>query len=187
MNGFAGGAMLGAVLWNLIPSGLETGSGGTAWGLMLCLLLAAAGELLPGGDSGEKRRTGMMLAALVLHNIPEGMAVGAVAGKEPGIMIGIAVQNIPDGAVAALLLAAVGMEKKRAFVAGVITGLVEPAAALAAMGLRERWIALEPGMMGFAAGAMIYVILRELTPRMEENWRGMAWFSVGFGLILALG
>ena len=186
LSAFAGGAMLAAAFWSLLLEGAAMNGTGTAAGFLVCLVLAAVGEAVPEGRRAGGRGVAMLLLALVLHNIPEGMAVGIAETGDMGIMTGIAAQNIPDGAVAAAVLAAMGLERKKAFALGTMTGAVEPVAALAVMGLRQRWGSLGPGLMGFAAGAMVYVLIRELAPRMNGDWRGMCWFAAGVGLILVL-
>ena len=183
MNGFAAGAMLAALFFNLLLPGTEGGLFWTGAGFGLGLWLLAAVE-----EWNGRVATGMVLmAAVVLHNIPEGMAAGLAGTERPGTIIGIALQNVPDGAVVAVPLAAMGMKKGKAFLLGVLSGAVEPVAALGANAACGGCAGLEPGMMGFAAGAMVYVIIRELLPRMGQGKTGAMWFSAGFLLLMVMG
>lgn len=175
LAGAAGGAMLAACVWNLLLPALETDRTLALAGFMLGLTALLLPERLPG-----RRCTpaSALLLAVVLHNIPEGMAVGA--GESAGLTLGIALQNIPDGAVAAVPLVAMGLSRRRAFRAGVLTGAVEPLAAgvmMAFSGALAPWM---PGFLGFAAGAMAFVILSELAPRMAESGWGTVCFALGF-------
>lgn len=185
LNGFAAGVMIAASFWNLLMPGASINAAGAAIGFVLGVGLILAAESLPSGK--KLSPTGVLILAVVLHNIPEGMAVGITREQDMGTMIGIALQNIPDGAVVALPLAALGMAKRKAFAAGVLSGAVEPVAALIAMELCVGTAWLVPGMMGFAAGAMVYVVIRELIPRMGQgNW-GMSWFLAGVLMVMGLG
>lgn len=186
LNGFAAGAMLGAGFWNLLLPGAELGWVGTVQGFLLGIGLVLAAEELPGRWGIKLNPAVVLMIAVILHNIPEGMAVGITGTERPGAMIGIALQNIPDGAVVAVPLAAVGVRKRRAFLAGTLSGMVEPVAAVLAMGVCGGMAWLAPGLMGFAAGAMAYVVIRELVPRMEKTQGGMLWFALGFVLIMGL-
>lgn len=186
LSGFAGGGMLGAVVWNLLVPGREHG----VWMLLLGLALGL-GLLCLADALGEKRGLwhnpdGMLMVAVVLHNIPEGLAVGLTEPGQAATMIGIALQNIPDGAVVSVPLAAMGMKKRKAFWYGVLSGGVEPLAALAAWALRRQSGTVYGMLMGFAAGAMLYVIIRELIPRMGQDGRPLWWFFLGFGVMLGL-
>lgn len=184
LNGFAAGAMLAAAFWNLLLPGAERGMTGTALGFLLGIGGIGAVEALPGRQGTKRNPAAVLMIAVVLHNIPEGLAVGITGADRPGAMIGIALQNIPDGAVVAVPLAAMGLRKRKAFWAGVLSGAVEPVAAALAMCLRTGAASLSPGLMGFAAGAMAYVVIRELTPRMENSQSGMLWFWLGFVLVM---
>lgn len=179
LAGGAGGAMLAACVWNLLLPALESGRGLAAAGFafgMLALLLPGRlpGKALPPGAA--------LMLAVVLHNIPEGMAVGA--GDSTGLTLGIALQNIPDGAVAAVPLLALGVSRRRAFAMGVLTGAVEPVAAGLMMAFSAALTPWMPAMLGFAAGAMTFVVLQELAPRMAESGWGIVCFTAGFLLML---
>lgn len=179
LAGAAGGAMLAACIWNLLLPALETGRGGALTGFALGLLAL----LIPGRLPGAKFSPGAaLMLAVVLHNIPEGMAVGA--GESAGLTLGIALQNIPDGAVAAVPLLALGVSRKRAFAAGVLSGAVEPVAAGLMMAFSAVLTPWMPVHLGFAAGAMTFVVLQELAPRMNESGWGTVCFAIGFLLMM---
>lgn len=178
LSGAAGGAMTAACLWNLLLPALEAARGLALGGFMMGLLVLLLPARLPGEGLSP---AAALLTAVVLHNIPEGMAVGA--GDSPGLTLGIALQNIPDGAVAAVPLLALGIGRKRAFAAGVLSGAVEPLAAGLMMAFSSILVPWMPGLLGFAAGAMIFVVLVELAPRMSESGWGMVCFALGFGLM----
>ena len=175
LAGAAGGAMVAASVWNLLLPALGADRGWAMAGFALGLLAL----LVPGRIPGSRFSPGAaLLTAVVLHNIPEGMAVGA--GHSAGLPLGIALQNIPDGAVAAVPLLALGYGRRRAFLTGVLTGAVEPIAAglmLAFSGLLTPWM---PGLLGFAAGAMLFVVLQELAPKLTESGWGTVCFAFGF-------
>lgn len=199
--GFAAGVMTAASVWSLLlPALAQTAEDGR----LPPLLPAAAGMLggaafLLGLDALCARREGthgstLLLAAITLHNIPEGMAVGlafALAADGEGLAgaaalaLGIGVQNFPEGAAVALPLRQAGKKRGEAFLAGVLSGAVEPlfgvAAALAAVQVRP----LMPWLLSFAAGAMLCVTAEELIPRAEGR-DGTCAFLVGFLLMMAL-
>lgn len=179
-SGLAGGMMLGAAVGNLLVPGWGMSPAGTVIGLVLGLGIMGVCE----GKLGQGSSAAVVVVAVVLHNIPEGLAVGFTGEGQTGTVMGIALQNIPDGAVAAMPLVGLGMKRRKAFFLGALTGAVEPVAALMAMVLAGNGAWLEPGMMGFAAGAMIYVVIRELMPRMGRGW-GVVWWFVGMVLMNA--
>lgn len=211
LNGVAAGVMTAASVWSLLlPAIAQSERLGRAsflppvlgfWaGVLLMQTDGLFARLFPEDRAGPPQRTRIMSLAVVLHNIPEGLAVGvAFAGvlcHSPGVTaagasslaFGIALQNVPEGAIISMPLHAGGMSKRRAFVWGVLSGAVEPVAALLAVlaaGL------VTPGMpyfLSFAAGAMISVAVAELIPALTENGgrRGMIFFALGFTLMLAL-
>lgn len=178
LAGAAGGAMLAACVWNLLLPALAAGRSFALAGFAVGLLALLIPERLPGKGLSP---AAALMTAVVLHNIPEGMAVGA--GDSAGLTLGIALQNIPDGAVAAVPLLALGVSRKRAFAAGVFSGAVEPAAAALMMLCSAVLIPWMPGLLGFAAGAMSFVVLRELAPRMADSGWGTVCFAAGFLLM----
>ena len=147
------------------------------------------------------QRTTMLVLAVTLHNIPEGMAVGVVyAGWMSGetsitalgalaLSVGIAIQNFPEGAIISLPLKAEGMKKGKAFVYGVLSGAVEPIGAFLTILAAGLIIPALPYLLSFAAGAMMYVVVEELIPEMSEEPHsdiGTLLFAFGFTLMLAL-
>ena len=178
LAGAAGGAMLAACIFNLLLPALAADRWPALGGFALGLLALLVPERLPGRRFSP---AAALMTAVVLHNIPEGMAVGA--GDSAGLTLGIALQNIPDGAVAAVPLLALGVSRWRAFAAGVLSGAVEPAAAalmILCAGILPPWM---PLLLGFAAGAMTFVVLRELAPRMADSGWGTVCFALGFVLM----
>ena len=146
-------------------------------------------------------RTTMMVLAVTLHNIPEGMAVGVVyagyisgsanitAGGALALAIGIAIQNFPEGAIISMPLHAEGQSRKKAFLDGALSGAVEPIGALLTILLAGLIIPAMPYLLSFAAGAMMYVVIEELIPEMSEGEHsniGVVMFAVGFTLMMAL-
>ena len=216
--GFASGVMVAASIWSLLLPALEQSGemGGLSFfpavtgfwiGILFLMLLnymipylrSEEGICREGRtDIGKKA---MLLLAVTLHNIPEGMAVGVIfAGWLSGnagiafmeataCSIGIAIQNFPEGAIVSMPLRAGGMAKKKAFFYGTLSGAVEPAAALLTI-LAVRWIVPAlPYLLSFAAGAMMYVVVEELIPEISEephSNRGVLLFAAGFTIMLAL-
>ena len=153
------------------------------------------------GPKSKLQRTTMMVLAVTLHNIPEGMAVGVVyagylSGNEKitaagalALSIGIAIQNFPEGAIISLPLRAEGMKKTKAFVAGVLSGIVEPIGAVLTVLAAGLIIPSMPYLLSFAAGAMIYVVVEELIPEMSQGEHsniGTVFFAVGFTVMMML-
>lgn len=143
----------------------------------------------------------MMVLAVTLHNIPEGMAVGVVyAGYLAGnakitvaaamaLSIGIAIQNFPEGAIISMPLRAEGMKVSKAFAGGVLSGIVEPAGAMLTILAAGYIVPALPYLLSFAAGAMIYVVVEELIPEMsqgEHSDLGTIFFAVGFTVMMSL-
>ncbi len=213
--GFAGGVMVAASVWSLIIPAVERSGhlGGLAflpavsgfWGGILFLMIID--NIIPrlritsADTAGKLPRTAMMILAVTLHNIPEGMAVGAVyagylgdsaditAGAAFALALGIAVQNFPEGAIISLPLHAGDMSRRSSFGIGALSGIVEPIAALGTILLAGYIIPAMPYMLSFAAGAMIYVVVVELIPEMhEDNHSGLGaiMFSAGFTIMMSL-
>jgi ZIP family zinc transporter len=207
--GFTAGVMLAATAFSLLVPALERGGVGevlAGFALGSATLLAldryvphmharmAERGVSPAGDLPARHRATLLLSALTIHNLPEGMAVGlafAAGGPDLGIPLAIAIgiQNVPEGFAAAAPLLAAGTSRRAAFVVAALTGAVEPPAAIAAYGASTiAEAALVPGL-GFAAGAMLYVIADELIPESHsggnEREATLALLA-GFGLMLAL-
>ena len=153
------------------------------------------------GPRSALKRTTMMVLAVTLHNIPEGMAVGVVyagflagnsaitAGGALALALGIAIQNFPEGAIISMPLCAEGKSKGRAFADGVLSGAVEPIGALLTILAAGLIIPAMPYLLSFAAGAMMYVVVEELIPEMsagEHSNIGVIMFAMGFTLMMAL-
>ena len=217
LTGFAAGVMVAASFWSLLQPSLEgsahmgklsflPAAAGFLIGMGFLLLLD---EVTPHmhmdqGEEGPKtslKRTTKLILAVTLHNIPEGMAVGVVyanffSGNEfisiagaLALAIGIALQNFPEGAIVSMPLLSEGMPKMKTFWYGVISGAVEPVAAIVTILASGLISSLLPYLLAFAAGAMFYVVVEELIPEMSEgkhsNW-GTVAFSLGFVLMMIL-
>jgi ZIP family zinc transporter len=155
----------------------------------------------PEGAHVELKKTTMLVLAVTLHNVPEGMAIGVVfAGWAAGsgtityagaiaLAIGIAIQNFPEGAIISMPLRAEGMGKGKAFLLGTLSGAVEPVAAVLTILASGLIIPALPYLLSFAAGAMMYVVVEELIPEMSQGKHsnlGTVFFAVGFTVMLAL-
>ena len=153
------------------------------------------------GPKSRLQRTTMMVLAVTLHNIPEGMAVGVVyAGYRSGsaqvtaagalaLSLGIAIQNFPEGAIISMPLRAEGMKKGRAFCGGVLSGVVEPIGAVLTILAAQLVVPALPYLLSFAAGAMLYVVVEELIPEMSQGDHsniGTVFFAVGFSIMMML-
>ena len=149
----------------------------------------------------QLQRSTMMVLAVTLHNIPEGMAVGVVyagllsGGSQITVMaalalsLGIAIQNFPEGAIISMPLRAEGMNKAKAFAGGVLSGVVEPVGALLTILAAGLVVPALPYLLSFAAGAMLYVVVEELIPEMSQGEHsnvGTLAFALGFTLMMAL-
>ena len=218
LPGFAAGVMVAASVWSLlIPSMEEAAYLGklsflpAVIGLWLgFLFLMILDRLVPHlhmhseqceGPSCSLQRSTMMVLAVALHNLPEGMAVGVVlAGLLNGeatvssagafaLSLGIAIQNFPEGAIISMPLHSGGMKKSRAFWYGVLSGLVEPLGAVLTLLVSGIVLPALPYFLSFAAGAMLYVVVEELIPEMSEGEHshlGTIAFAVGFSLMIVL-
>ena len=153
------------------------------------------------GPKSKLNKTTMMVLAVTLHNIPEGMAVGVMyagfiagnvqitAASALALSLGIAIQNFPDGSSISMPLRAEGENKKRAFLGGVLSGVVEPVGAILTMITAQFIIPVLPYLLSFAAGAMLYVVVEELIPEMSQGEHsniGTVFFAVGFSLMMVL-
>ena len=218
LTGFAAGVMVAASIWSLLIPSMEQSEvmGKFAfvpavagfWGGILFLLLLD--HIIPHlhrysvsaeGPKSRLQRTTMMVLAVTLHNIPEGMAVGVVyAGYLAGnakitvaaamaLSIGIAIQNFPEGAIISMPLRAEGMKVSKAFAGGVLSGIVEPVGAMLTILAAGYIVPALPYLLSFAAGAMIYVVVEELIPEMsqgEHSDLGTIFFAVGFTVMMSL-
>ncbi len=218
LTGFAAGVMVAASIWSLLIPAMEQSEemGKFAfvpavagfWGGILFLLLLD--HIIPHlhrysvsaeGPKSRLQRTTMMVLAVTLHNIPEGMAVGVVyAGYLAGnakitvaaamaLSIGIAIQNFPEGAIISMPLRAEGMKVSKAFAGGVLSGIVEPVGAMLTILAAGYIVPALPYLLSFAAGAMIYVVVEELIPEMsqgEHSDLGTIFFAVGFTVMMSL-
>ena len=218
LTGFAAGVMVAASVWSLLLPAMDQAAymGKWAflpavlgfWGGVLFLLLLdhAVPHLHLGSDEAEGpgsglSRTAKLVLAVTIHNIPEGMAVGAIfAGYlagDAGITIsgalvlaaGIALQNFPEGAIISLPLRAEGVSRRKALLWGIVSGVVEPAAAALTVLGAGLLVPVLPYLLSFAAGAMLYVVVEELIPEMSVGRHsnvGTLTFSLGFTIMMAL-
>ena len=218
LTGFAAGVMVAASVWSLIIPAIEQAEnlGKLSFlpafiGVWLgFLFLLALDKLIPHMHLNSDRPEGapsplgksaMLVLAVALHNLPEGMAVGVVAagwltGNESisfagalALSLGIAMQNIPEGAIISMPLKSNGMNRGKAFGYGVLSGVVEPIGAVITILLAPIIAPALPYLLAFAAGAMLYVVVEELIPEMCEGTHshiGPVFFAVGFTLMMVL-
>ncbi len=215
--GFASGVMIAAAVWSLLVPAMEESKAmgkfsfvpavaGFAVGMLFLLLLDSITPHMHTDESAEGpksnfKKTTMMVFAVALHNIPEGMAVGVVfAGWASGqasvsvtgamiLAIGIAIQNFPEGAIISMPLHSNGLSKGKSFLYGVLSGIVEPIASVLTILVSSMVVPILPYLQGFAAGAMFYVVVEELIPDMSEGKHsnvGPVMFMLGFCLMVAL-
>lgn len=216
--GFAAGVMIAASIWSLLIPAMDMAEqqGKATWvpaaigfslGILFLLLLDHIIPHLhlkknkPEGIKAKLKNSTMMVLAVTLHNIPEGMAVGVVfAGlmtQNSGITfasalalaIGIAIQNFPEGAIISMPLKAEGISKPKAFIYGTLSGIVEPIAAIITILFTSTVTPILPYILAFAAGAMIYVVIEELIPEAQEGEHsdiGTIGFAIGFVLMMVL-
>lgn len=216
--GFASGVMVAAAVWSLLIPAMEMEEAKGAWsvlpaaaGFLLGIgFLLTVDELTPhlhiGSDKPEGprshlSRTAMLALAVTIHNLPEGMAVGVVfAGAEANtgglslasalaVSIGIAIQNVPEGAIISMPMRAAGNSKWRSFFIGSMSGAVEPLGGLIVVLLVSLMTPVLPYMLAFAAGAMFYVVVEELIPEASEGEHSnlsTIGFAIGFVLMMVL-
>lgn len=218
LTGFAAGVMVAASIWSLIVPAIEQSSdkGRFAflpafigfWAGILFLLLLD--HIIPHlhigieqaeGPKSNLTRTAMLVLAVTLHNIPEGMAVGVVyagfvsgsanitAGAALALALGIAIQNFPEGAIISMPLYAEGKSKPKSFGLGVLSGAVEPVFGGLTVLIAGLVVPAMPYLLSFAAGAMLYVVVEELIPEMSAGKHsniGVIAFAAGFSLMMAL-
>ncbi len=218
LTGFAAGVMVAASIWSLIVPAIEQSAAkgrlaflpafiGFWLGMLFLLLLD---HIIPHlhrridqaeGPESHLTRTAMLVLAVTLHNIPEGMAVGVVyagllsgsanitAGGALALALGIAIQNFPEGAIISMPLYAEGKSKPKAFWLGVLSGAVEPVFGSVTVIVAGLVVPAMPYLLSFAAGAMLYVVVEELIPEMSAGKHsniGVVAFAIGFSLMMAL-
>ena len=218
LTGFAAGVMVAASIWSLIVPAIDQSSGmgkfaflpafiGFWMGVLFLLLLD---HIIPHlhrsinqaeGPKSRLTRTAMLVLAVTLHNIPEGMAVGVVyagmvsgmenitAGAALALALGIAIQNFPEGAIISMPLYSEGKSKSKSFWLGVLSGAVEPVFGGITVLIAGLVVPAMPYLLSFAAGAMLYVVVEELIPEMSAGKHsniGVISFAVGFSLMMAL-
>ena len=218
LTGFAAGVMVAASVWSLLIPSIEQSSAMGQWafvpaavgfwvGVLFLLLLD---HVIPHlhrssndceGPHSRLQRTTMMVLAVTLHNIPEGMAVGVMyagflagstqitAASALALSIGIAIQNFPEGAIISMPLRAEGQRKGNAFLGGVLSGVVEPIGAVLTIIATQFIVPALPYLLSFAAGAMLYVVVEELIPVMSQGQHsnlGTVFFAAGFSIMMVL-
>lgn len=218
LTGFAAGVMVAASIWSLLIPAIEQSEGmgkfafvpaviGFWLGILFLLMLD---HVIPHlhrnsqkaeGPKSKLQRTTMLVLAVTLHNIPEGMAVGVVfAGYLTGsaqitaagamaLAIGIAIQNFPEGAIISMPLRSEGMSKGKSFLGGMLSGIVEPIGAVITILAASLIVPALPYFLSYAAGAMLYVVVEELIPEMSEGEHsniGTIFFAVGFSVMMVL-
>lgn len=215
--GFASGVMVAASVWSLLIPSIDMAEEqrhSVAWLPAAVGFLAGMGFLLlldsviphlhinssePEGIRTKLKKTTMLVFAVTLHNIPEGMAVGVVlAGMTEGIAhlsfagamalsFGIAIQNFPEGAIISMPLRSAGQSRKKAFVNGALSGIVEPIAGIVTILLISVTLPILPYLLAFAAGAMIYVVVEELIPEAQSGHHSnIATIGVALGFVLMM-
>lgn len=218
LQGFASGVMVAASIWSLLIPAIDQSNHlgkfsfipaatGFWIGIIFLLFLdyAVPHQHIqsdePEGPTANLGKSTKLLLAVTIHNIPEGMAVGVVyAGMLSNnanieiagalaLSIGIAIQNFPEGAIISMPLKAGGMNKFKAFIGGVLSGVVEPLGAILTIALSGILIPILPYTLSFAAGAMLYVVVEEVIPDMsigKHSNLGTIFFAVGFSTMMAL-
>lgn len=216
--GFASGVMIAASIWSLLIPSIDMSESlgrlsfipatvGFLLGMLFLLILDSLIPHLhlntdkPEGLKSKLKKTTMMVFAVTLHNIPEGMAVGVTfAGAIMGntsislagalaLSIGIAIQNFPEGAIISMPLKSEGMSKKKAFFYGFLSGIVEPIGAILTILFAKAVVAILPYLLSFAAGAMIYVVVEELIPESQSGKHsnlGTIGVAIGFAIMMVL-
>lgn len=216
--GFASGVMIAASVWSLLIPGMELGAAhgkisivpvaiGFLSGIFFLLIIDIItphlhiGESSPEGPVSKLSKTTMLTFAVTIHNLPEGMAVGAViagmlnAGIEIApaavlaMSLGIAIQNIPEGAIISMPMHMAGNSRLKSFIIGSLSGVVEPVGGLLMILLVSIFTPILPYMLSFAAGAMMYVVIEELIPEASEGEHSnlsAIGFAFGFVLMMTL-
>ena len=216
ISGFAAGVMIAASVWSLLIPALEYESVkslgvfsflpaaiGLWFGIAFLLIMD---KILPepniaSSELCQLKESKMLVLSVALHNLPEGMAVGVVyaallssnslAGLSGALALslGIAVQNFPEGAIVSMPLASEGIKKSKSFLYGVLSGAIEPVGAIITLLAISFILPLLPYLLGFAAGAMIYAVIKELSPIITEDSEsniGIISFGMGFSFMMIL-
>ena len=218
LTGFASGVMVAASVWSLIIPAIEQSEHMGKLSFLPAFIGLWAGFFFllaldrfiphlhlnsdsPEGAPSSLGKSTMMVLAVALHNLPEGMAVGVVAagwltGNERisaagalALSLGIALQNLPEGAIISMPLKSNGMGRRRAFGYGVASGVIEPMGAVLTIVLAGVLVPVLPYLLAFAAGAMLYVVVEELIPEMSQGEHsniGTVFFAVGFSMMMVL-
>lgn len=218
LAGFAAGVMVAASVWSLLIPAIEQSAGLGRAGFFPAfagfwlgvLFLLTLDHLIPhlhvGSEEAEGphstlSRTTMMVLAVTLHNIPEGMAVGVMyagllasnaqitAASALALSLGIAIQNFPEGAIISMPLRAEGQSSGKAFLGGVLSGIVEPIGSVLTILAAQHITPALPYLLSFAAGAMLYVVVEELIPEMSQGRHsnvGTIFFAAGFSVMMVL-
>ena len=214
--GFASGVMIAAAVWSLLIPSIEMSEGkysympasiGFLLGIVFLLVLDSViphmhlDKEKPEGVKTKLKKSTMLVLAVTLHNVPEGMAVGVVfAGMLSGnveisvaaaiaLSIGIAIQNFPEGAIISMPLKSEGISKTKAFLYGMLSGIVEPISAVITILLTSFVVPILPYLLSFAAGAMMYVVVEELIPESQEGEHsniGTIGVAIGFVVMMIL-
>ena len=211
LSGFAGGIMVAASVWSLLLPAIDRAeslgalaflpaTAGFLGGVLFLILIDLAAPFLA-MESYEKKPNGRLFFAVTLHNLPEGMAVGAVfAGVLAGeggitlaaamvLSVGVALQNIPEGAIVSMPQYGNGKTRIQAFISGAASGVIEPIGAAITILAAHVIVPILPVMLGFAAGAMIFVVVEELLPEVWESGHaktGNLAFALGFTVMMVL-
>ncbi|WP_077195754.1 ZIP family metal transporter [Prevotella ihumii] len=216
--GFASGVMVAASIWSLIIPSMEMWQGeerlriipalvGFLVGMAFLLLIdfitphLHIGSNTPEGPRTKLSRTAMLTFAVTIHNLPEGMAVGVVlagalqAGSHItttaalAMALGIAIQNVPEGAIISMPMREAGNSRMKSFIIGSLSGVVEPIGGILVILLASSIVPTLPYLLSFAAGAMFYVVIEELIPEASEGEHSnlsTIGFAIGFGLMMTL-
>jgi ZIP family zinc transporter len=216
--GFAAGVMVSASFWSLLLPALEMNEPSGKWAVMPVIVgfLLGMGFLLlidmltphlhlgtsqPEGPHAHLSRTTMLMLAITIHHLPEGMAIGVVlAGADQGgigisaasalvVSLGIAIQNIPEGAVVSIPMRASGKSRMKSFLLGCLSGVAQPLGAILVLLLAALFVPMLPYLLAFAAGAMLYVVVEELIPEASNGQHtnlSTIFFAVGFALMMLL-
>lgn len=207
MNGIAAGIMLAASVWSLLIPAIEMQNNGSVFssfsvaagflsGIIILMLLGKTVLKLPSVQKLGKNfaKTALLIFAVTIHNLPEGMASGVTfagsdfitQGGAAALSVGLAIQNFPEGAIVSLPLKNAGVSKLKSFFCGVLSGIVEPLGALITVYVALKITAVLPLLFSFAAGAMFYVVVDELIPCSDGNETTTVTVSTALGFVLMM-